>query len=190
MKQPDRGNYRKDEGLVHSFSHSCLGKLIIAAGVTAVLLFLAHISVPDEQTMTDEMNDNIRQCIMANDSIKTDWIDDAINNIGYTFTHADSTFDESIWETFNKYNRLEYHKHAFYSTMRLHNNFRPEGTRVGIGIYGLVIPTVNFNDFLLRVGPMHKGYDKRIIQNIYYEDEYFGENPNIEEYHYKGDITE
>ena len=85
---------------------------------------------------------------------------------------------------------MEYHHHAFYSTMYLHNNYRPQGTRAGIGIFGMVLPTVNFNDLILRVAPIHKGYDKRIMQNIYYEDQYFGENPNVNEYHYKGDVRE
>lgn len=190
MKQTDRGNYRTNESMFHTLSHSCLGRIVIFGAVCAVILFLAHISVPDKETMTEEMNDNIRQCITANDSIKGDWIDDAVNNIGYTFTHADSTFDEKVWETFNKYNWTEYHHHAFYSTMYLHNNYRPQGTRAGIGIFGMVLPTVNFNDIILRVAPIHKGYDKRIMQNIYYEDQYMGENPNVKEYHYKGDVTE
>jgi hypothetical protein len=47
----------------------------------------------------------------------------------------------------------------------LHNNFKPEGIRAGIGIFGIVIPTVNFNDFLFRIGPMHRGYEQKIIQS-------------------------
>ena len=187
MNQNSNEHYRTNESLMHSFTHSCLGRIIILAAIMGVVLFIAHLTVPDEQTMTEEIEDDIRQCIMANDSLQTDAIDDAVNNVGYIFTHADSTFDAEIWQTFTKYNRLEYHKHAFYATMHIHNNFRPAGTRVGIGILGLVIPTVNFNDFLLRVGPIHKGYGKGLIQNIYYEDTDLGTNPNIKEYHYHGE---
>ena len=186
----NKKSFRTNESLFHSFLHSCLGKIIILAGIIAVLLLIAHITVPGREEMTEETEDNIRQCIMANDSLPTDKIDDFINNIGYTFTHADSTFDVEIWRTFNKYNRLEYHEHPFYSTMHIHNNFRPEGTRVSIGIFGLVIPTVNYNDFLLRVGPIHKGYDRVLIKNTYIEEEYFGENPGIKEYHYHGEKSE
>lgn len=190
MNQTDRGNYRTKESISHSFFHSCLGRFVIFAAVLAALLYVAHLTVPDEQTMTEEMEDNIRQCIMANDSLQTDWIDDAINNVGYTFTHCDSTFDAALWEAFLKYNRLDYHRHFFYATARIHNNFRPEGTRVGVGIFSLIIPTVNFNDFIMRVGPMHKGYDHGLIQTIDIGDDYMGEQPHIKPYHYKGDDTQ
>lgn len=190
MNQTDRGNYRSKETITHSFMHSCLGRIVIFGGILAVILFLASISVPDKQTMTNEIEDDIRQCILTHDSIQADGLDDAIDNIGYIFTYADSTFSKEDWEIFQKYNTLAYHKRLFYATMHLHNNLHPEGTRVGIGIFGLVIPTVNFSDLILRVGPVHKGYDKGLIQNIYYEDNYMGEQPHIKEYHYQGEQTQ
>jgi len=30
----------------------------------------------------------------------------------------------------------------------------------------MVVPTLSYNDFLLRTGPMHKGYDQEIIQRM------------------------
>ena len=189
MNQTDRGNYHSQESIRRSFTHSCFGRIIILGGIACILLFLASISVPDKRTMTDEIEDDIRQCIMTHDSIQADGIDDAIGNIGYIFTHADSTFDQKDWENFLKYNRLQYHYHPFYSTMHVHNNLHTEGERIGIGIFGLVIPTFSFSDFLTNVGPIHKGYDKGLIQNIYYEDDYMGAQPNVNEYHYKGEQT-
>ena len=185
MNQNNRGNYRTKE----SFTHSCLGRFVITAAVLGAVLFIAHITVPDRDTMIEEMEDNIRQCIMANDSIRTDGIDDAINNVGYTFTHADSTFDLSLWETFLKYNRLEYHRHAFYATTRIVNNFHPDGIRSGIGIFSLVIPTVNYDDFILTVDSIHKGYGKELIKTETKEMD-FGEQPHIKEYHYQGESTQ
>jgi hypothetical protein len=44
---------------------------------------------------------------------------------------------------------------------------------------------MNFNDFLLRVGPMHKGYDQKLIRTGVIPDTDLGTNPNIQEYHYK-----
>ena len=182
MQQNDRGNnsYRTKESMVQQFYHTCLGKLIIAAAVIGALLLVAYITVPDEETMMTEMDDNIRQCIEANDSIKTDWIDDAINNIGYIFTTADSVPNQEIIDNFNEYNKLAYSRHTFYSAAMLHNNFRPNGTRVGIGIFGIVIPTVNFNDFLFRLGPMHKGYDQKPIRStIIVGGQSFGNDPEL-----------
>ena len=102
MQQTARGNFRTQESLSHQFLHSCLGKLVILVGICGVLLVVARFTIPDEETMMTEMTDNIRQCIEANDSIKQDWIDDAINNVGYIFTHADSIPNEEILANFYK----------------------------------------------------------------------------------------
>jgi hypothetical protein len=186
----DRGSYKKNESFLSSFSHSCLGKIIILAVILVILLFLAWISVPGKTTMTEEIEDDIRECIMSHDSIQGDWIDDAVNNVGHIVTHADSTFESDKWETFLKFNRLEYHRHPFYATVHVHNNLRPEGQRIGIGIWGIVIPTVTYSDLLLRTGVMHKGYEQKIYQSISGSEEYFGSNPNVNEYHYKGEATQ
>jgi len=188
MYQSDRGNYKKEESIMHMATHSCLGKIVILAIVLVVLLILASLTKPSVQTMQDEMMDNIVQCIQDNDSIKTDKIDDAIHNVGYIFTRADSVVDLSVIEAFHKYNRLESYKHTFFSTSYIYNNIKPEGVRVGVGVLGFVIPTVNYTDLLLRTGPMHKGYNTKI--KTYVKEEYFGDNPSIEEYHYKRDPRE
>ncbi len=180
MQQTNRGNYRTKETLAQQFWHSCFGKLTILAGIIAVLVVIGHLTIPDEETMMAEMDDNIRQCIEANDSIKNDWIDDAVNNIGYIFTTADSIPNQEIIDNFNACNKLEYYRHSFYATTLLHNNFKPEGIRVGIGIFGVVIPTVNFNDFLFRLGPMHKGYDQKVIfQSTTTSGENWSNNPEL-----------
>jgi len=180
MQQTNRGNYRTKETLAQQFWHRCFGKLTIFAGINAVLLVIGNMTIPDEETMMAEMDDNIRQCIEANDSIKNDWIDDAVNNIGYIFTTADSIPNQEIIDNFNACNKLEYYRHSFYATTLLHNNFKPEGIRVGIGIFGVVIPTVNFNDFLFRLGPMHRGYDQKVIfQSTTTSGENWSNNPEL-----------
>ena len=166
--------------MISQLWHSCFGKLIALAGVAIVMIVVGHFTIPDEETMMAEMDDNIRQCIEANDSIKNDWIDDAVNNIGYIFTTADSIPNQEIIDNFNACNKLEYYRHSFYATTLLHNNFKPEGIRVGIGIFGVVIPTVNFNDFLFRLGPMHKGYDQKVIfQSTTTSGENWSNNPEL-----------
>jgi hypothetical protein len=190
MNQTSNEHFRTTDNLRKSFTHSCLGRLVIFGIILVVLLIVAHFNVPDKQYMTDEIEDDIRECILTHDSIKADWLDDAIGNIGYIFTHADSAFSQESWRAFQKYNKLEYHKRATYASMHLHNNLHPDGVRVGIGIFGVVIPTLSFEDLLLRVERMHGGYDKGVIQNINYDTDYMGEQPHIKEYHYKGDQTQ
>jgi hypothetical protein len=180
MQKTDRGNYKAHGSFGQVFMRSCLGKITILVAVFVTLLIIAHISVPDEQTMMTEMDDNIRQCIETNDSIKTDWIDDAVNNIGYIFTHADSIPNKEIIDNFYEYNTMKFYQHPFYSTVLLHNNFKPEGIRIGIGIFGIVIPKVSFKDFLFKIGPMHKGYDQKPVKaTITVGGSSFGNDPEL-----------
>ncbi len=176
MYQNNRGSYRTNETLFGMFYHSCLGKIIILLAVLGALSVIAHFTRPSEKRMRAEMNDNIRQCIESPDSLHTDWMDDAVANIGYMFTTADSTVDTELMRNFNKYNRLEYYRHWTFSSMYVFNNFNLEGARCGIGIFGLVIPTINFNDLILREGPVRKDYDKPLIEVN--SDEYLGSNPD------------
>ena len=186
MDQTNRPNFRTSGSVGDAFLHSCLGKLLILMAIVLVLLIVAYFTAPTEKEMRAEMNDNIMQCMEMNDSIRGDKIDDYVHNIGFIFTKADSTKVGQEWkETFDKYNRLEVYRHTFYSTAYVYNNIRAEGTRVGFGIFGLVIPTANFNDFLLHVGPMHKGYDQKLIRTTVIPANDLGSNPNIQEFHYR-----
>ena len=179
MNQADRGSYRKKESIFTEFLHSCLGRTIIGLAIMGILFIIAAATCPSEETMYNETIDDIHQCIQDNDSLQVDGIDETLNNISYIFTSADTAIhDDEIMNAFKKYNRLEYNNHSIFSTMRLYNNFRVEGVRCAIGVFGIVIPTANFNDFLLRVGPMRKEYNTPAI-NTTVEEEYFGENPDL-----------
>ena len=183
MDQFNRNVYKR-QGIFDEFTGSCLGKLIIMAVFILGFCVLAIISVPSENEMFAETEDNIRQCIQENDSIQGDQLDDAIGNVLHMFTSADTTaLDNELMANFDKYNKLEIYRHNLFATAYVHNNFRPEGTRVGFGFLGFVIPTVNFNDFLLRVGPIHRDYGDGVIrQTIQYGSDYMGDNPHLKPY--------
>lgn len=165
---------------------SSLGKLLVIAALHAVILPIAYFTAPTEKEMRKEMTDNIMQCIEVNDSIRGDRIDDFVHNIGFIFTKADTTSFSKEWrEAFEKYNRLDVYRHTFFTTAYVYNNLRTEGARVGIGFLGIVIPTVSFSDLLLHTGPMHKGYDQRLIRTTVIPDNDLGTNPNVQEFHYR-----
>lgn len=186
MYQADRGNYKKTDSLSYQFTHSCLGRTVIFGGIVAVLMIIASITVPGEKKMKDEMVDNIRQCIAANDSTNVDEIDEFFNNIAFIFTNAKKKVDTETMGIFNRLNTLQYYKHGLYSTMYVTNTIHPMGERIGLGIYGVVIPTISIKDLLLTVAPIHEGYNK-VINTIPNDDFDLGENPHLKPYHYKGD---
>jgi hypothetical protein len=178
MNLSGRGSFRKKDSLMSTFTNSCLGRIIITVIAIIVVMVIAFFTNPTEETMFAETNDNIRQCIEENDSLTIDGLDAMLNNIGYMFSEADTTKTTDVMDEFNKYNRMEYYDHVVFSTIRLSNNYRIEGVRCAIGIFGMVIPTANYSDFLLRVGPVRKDYNQPIIPQTG-DEEYFGENPDL-----------
>ena len=189
MYQAENTNFKTNQSVTQEFTRSCLGRILIAGVIILVGLLLAYFTAPKESDMNEEMLDNVMQCIEVNDAIKGDAVDDYVHNLTFIFTTADTTvIPKDELETYNKYNRLESYRHTFYSTSYIYNNMHPEGTRVGVGIFGIIIPTVLYEDILLDVGPVHKGYEQKLNQApIQQDDEDLGENPNITEFHYKGD---
>ena len=185
MHQTDRGSYRKNESVFKQFRRSCLGKVVISAVVMVIILIIAWLTNPSDKKMRAEMLDNIRQSIESRDSIEADWMDVFVSNIGHTFTHADSLPNKERLDLFNKFNRLEYYHHTFFSTMYVFSTLTSEYERCGIGIFGLVIPTVNFNKFLPREGPMRSEYNQPLIQGGENE-EYFGET-HVDVFRYEGE---
>ena len=190
MYQSDRGNYKTKDSVGRRLTHSCLGQIIIIAAVCCVLLILAAISVPTKETMLMVTVDNICQCIQSNDSVRTDKVDTMVDNVGFTFTRVDSTFDVKDLETFNKYNRIEQYQHTFYATTYVFNNVHSEGKMAGLGIFGMVFSTVNYKDLLMYVDKMRGDFNERIYKDAYKDDDNLGDNPALKPYHYQGDPTQ
>ena len=188
MYQADNTNYRTNQSFIQEFTRSCLGRIIIATVIILAALLMAYFTAPKESDMDAEMNDNLMQCLEVNDGVKGDVVDDYVHNLTFIFTTADTTvIDRDKLETYEKHNRLESYRHTFYSTSYIYNNMHPEGTRVGVGFFGIIIPTVFYEDILLEVGPVHKGYEQKLNQAPIMDDTDLGETPNITEFHYKGD---
>ena len=164
MQQPDRGQYKKSP-IVDLFLRSCLGKLIIIAVITGIILLIAKFTVPSTGKTQQELNADIKHCIEECQAKDADASDDLVRNAMSIFTHSDSIADDGSMDTFHKHNRIEYYRHTFYHTAYLFNNVIPNGKRVGIGIFGVVIPTLDYKDFIMRMAPMRKDYNQRIIKN-------------------------
>ena len=155
MDQPDKKQFAK-KSYVDLFLRSCLGRFINIGILTAIVLFVAKATVPSKAKMEAEMNDDIIQCIQECQAKFADGSDDLVRNTMSVFTHADSIPDDDTMDTFRKHNRIVYYKHTFYHTAYLFNNVIPDGKRVGVGVFGLVIPSLDFSDFIMRMAPLRK----------------------------------
>ncbi len=188
MDQTNNGSYKKQETAAEAFYHSCLGKLVILAAVLGILFILGVMTKPTNDEMEMEMVDNILQCIDANDSIRGDKIDDHVNNMSNVFSKVDTAqVNKDLRISLNKNNRMEIYNHSWFRTAYIFNNIHPEGVRVGWDMFGVVYPTVTYEDLLLNVGPMQKKYNDGIIRSTVIDTHDMGTNPNIKPYHYQGD---
>jgi hypothetical protein len=187
MEPTNKSTYKK-QSMTAEFSNSCLGKLIILAAIVIILLIVALITAPSDVEMKTQMQDNIRECLQDNDVKRCDPVDEVFNNIRRPFTEADTTYnDKEKLETFYRNNKLEIYNHTLFSTARVSNNLNPEGLREGIGIFGIVIPFLNYDDFLMTEGNVRGKNNDHIIKDAGVPEEMdYGDNPMLKPYHYKG----
>ncbi len=186
MEPTNRSSYKK-QSMTSEFTNSCLGKLIILAVIIVILLIVALMTVPSEAEMQAQMEDNIHECLQDNFETRCDPVDEVFNNIRRPFTEADTTFnDKEIVEIFNRNNKLEIYRHTLFSTARISNNLHTEGLREGIGIFGIVIPFLNYEDFLMTEGNVRGKNHDRIMPSNSVPEMDLGDNPMLKPYHYKG----
>ena len=177
--QTNKSEYKK-ETLASEFMRSCLGKLLMLVAVILLLLLAAKMTIPSDESMMYGTLDGICQCIEESHGVPGDKSDDIVRNGIATVSHeTDSLKKDTILADFNKFNRIEIYHHPFFSTAYIISNFKSRGARAAIGVFGLVIPTVNFNDFVLRNGPVRKEYNQRIIKQTITSDTYMGDNPDL-----------
>ena len=188
MDQTSTGGFKQNESPIQAFYHSCLGKIAILGGILVLLFIVGLMTKPTQEEMEMEMIDNILQCIQANDSIQGDDIDDQVNNLNSVFTKADTAkINKELLASLKNNNRLEIYNHSFFRTAYILNNITPQGVRVGVGMFGVVYPTVTYKDLLLNVGPMQKKYKDGVIRSTIINSHDLGSNPNVKPYHYQGD---
>ena len=165
-----------------------------SVGITIFLVLLlvayifALITVPSKEMMLAETLD-IHECLQENDSIKSDEIDETINNISRTFSVADTTYtNPELYRAFKKHNRLQVFKHPGFQTVLVFNGMYPQGRRISIGIFQHVISTVCYDDLVVSTEAIRGEYNKRLNapeETPAEETDLEGEL-NVEPYHFEG----
>ena len=177
--QTNKSEYHK-ETLAAEIKKSCLAKVIMLVAVMLLLMLSAKLTIPSDEQMMYGTLDGVCPCIQDSHGVPGDKSDDIVRNGIATVSHeTDSAKKDTILADFKKFNRVEIYHHTFFSTAYIISNFNSRGARAAVGIFGLVIPTVNFNDFVLRNGPIRKEYNQRIIKQTITSDTYMGDNPDL-----------
>jgi hypothetical protein len=162
------------------FLNSCLGKLVVALFVILLLSIVAWITCPTEAHMREEMNDDLVQCILKNDSVRMDPVDEFVANIGYFFSKAKTSLDRPTELAFRKHNRTEIYNHGTFATMYLYNNMNADGVRCAFGIFGMVFPMLSYSEILLSVEPIRNDFKPKEVEiPVTRDTTEFGEIPNL-----------
>lgn len=191
MDQFNKDTYRK-QTLAQEFYHSCLGKIVILAGIVIVLFVISLMTMPSDESMRLDVMDDIHQCMQDNQDNRGDAIDETFANIARTFTTTDSTLtNKEVLKAFYRYNNVQIYQHAGFKTAYVHNAYRPDGVRIGIGILGFVISTIHYDDLVLDLGPARGSYNNnKLIKEAPAAptpETDLGENPDLTPFHYNGD---
>ena len=94
--------------MLEQFYHSCLGKLALAAAAVGVLALIAMLTIPSDEKISKETMDNVRECILQNDTIQSDQIDNTLSNVMRMFTSVpEEAFDRDLAKAIEKYNTLK-----------------------------------------------------------------------------------
>lgn len=177
----NQDTFNKRESAWQQFHQSCLGRIVILSAIILLLMFVAIVTRPSEEKMKRETRDNIMELIHDNDSTRQDQVENTFANMAYIFTSHDTLDKDTMWATFEKYNSLEYRSHTLFSEMRLHNTIHVMGVNCAVGVLGMVIPTIDYDDLLMWADIMKKEYrQQQVITNEPVEDYYFGEDPDLD----------
>ena len=189
MEQFNSDRYKK-RSLLQEFFNSCLGRITIFLVILLVAYIFALITVPSKEMMLAETLDNIHECLQENDSIKSDEIDETINNISRTFSVADTTYtNPELYRAFKKHNRLQVFTHPGFQPVLVFNGMYPQGRRISIGIFQHVISTVCYDDLVVSTEAIRGEYNKRLNapEETPAEEERDLEGElNVEPYHFEG----
>lgn len=154
----------KRESLGHKLLHSRAGCFGIVVATILILMLAAVLTVPSKETMTRRVNRAITICLT--DNPRADNWDEALRNLSLIFDD-DSTaikVNKDVYEYVVKYNKVKVVRNTFTSEAIIVNNQFPNGTRVAIGVFGMVIPTINTHDLLMDFGEMRKEIGQQIIE--------------------------
>ncbi len=177
----NQDSFKKHDSVWTTFHKSCLGRIIICVVVILFLMLLSVMLRPSEEKTVLETRDNIHQLILDNDTTKQDDVDNTLASIGYMFSSADSVPTDTVMRTFYHLNKLEYRQHAFYTEVILSNTIHVMGKRCSMGLWGLVIPLVEYEDLLLNADVMRGEYNQKLIEAPKGGEEYFGSDPNLDQ---------
>lgn len=116
--------------------------------IPIVLLIFAYNSKPSLSEHKKEVADEVVTCTKDEVKSATNTFIPGLGNLASSLIDG-SINDGNVKNMFYRYNRLEVDNSWFWNKGVLFNSDHPDGTTVSFGIFGFVIPLVDWDDFKL-----------------------------------------
>ncbi len=111
----------------------------IAIAVIVVLLFIAKFTVPSEMKVRKAVASYVKMDIRG-------------SSADHSYT------DEDADRMFYAYNSIDIHQYSLCSVARMHNRYKTQDIMAAIGVFGIVIPLIDWNEYIITNGPVKHHY--------------------------------
>lgn len=144
---------KKDDDDLSAGSIALVGGFLLLfwGGVAVGIVMLLHFTVPNSSRMEKCIKEEVAELTASQVSDLTDQFGGSeLGDLARLFMDTDEVSDEVI-KSFNRYNSIEVEESYCWSVAYIHNSKTSEDGEIGsFGILGIVIPLVEWEDFVLQ----------------------------------------
>lgn len=156
-KEQEKQQEKKQEKKVAT---GCLiASLIVPVLIIGMFLLVASIMVPDAKQHRKSIYEEVISCAENQK-------DDIFNLLGVpearqlvSEDHKAEVERKCLFVRFEQYNKLEYVPGTFWSEVHIVNHIYPKGKKISFGIFGMIFPSMDWDDIAL----FPEGMDKNSI---------------------------
>jgi hypothetical protein len=122
--------------------------LLVVVLPIAVVLFVAHVTVPSQEKHVAAIMEEVRSCVRDKAEDSGNAVIPGLGSLASLFL-SNSLTDDVVDKAFDNNNKIEYDESLFWSCGKIVNASHPMGVTVSFGIFGFVFPSVDWEDIRL-----------------------------------------
>lgn len=138
----------KEPSMAQSILVGCLFLLFFYGGIAGVILAIAHFTIPSDQRMERAIMNDVQSCVEDKAVSISGLLGEEASALASLFLSTEVSA-QSISEQYQKNNHTIIDRSWFWSVGKIYNRNAPHGTNVCFGMFGIVIPYVAWEDFVL-----------------------------------------
>ncbi len=121
---------------------------LIKTAVPIILLIIAWNTKPAHEKHVEEIRQSVADCTRDKVKQTTNLFVPSLGTLASTLMES-SDMDEDVMQVFDQYNKIRVKDSWFWNTGKIYNATHPHGVTASIGLFGMVIPLVDWDDYKL-----------------------------------------